>query len=89
MISEGELRKKARLRAEVKVGFYVHLAVYSGVNFMLFVIWWLTGSFPWFVFPLLGWGVGLFAHFLWVFGQINVTDRIADKEYQRLKDERQ
>ena len=84
MSSEGKLREEARLRAEIKVGFYVHLGVYSGVNFVLFVIWWLTGGFPWFVFPLLGWGVGLFAHFLWVFGQTNVTDRLAEKEYQKL-----
>jgi hypothetical protein len=37
-----------------------------------------------FVVPLLGWGVGLFAHFLWVFGRISITDRLAEKEYQKL-----
>jgi hypothetical protein len=89
MLSEEELRKEARLISEAKLGFYIHLAVYSGVNFMLFVIWWLTGGYPWFVFPLLGWGVGLLAHFLWVFAQIGVTDRLAEKEYQRLKEAQQ
>jgi len=86
MLSEGELRKEARLRTEAKLGFYIHLGVYSGVNFMLFVIWWLTGGYPWFVFPLLGWGIGLLAHFLRAFGQINVTDRLSEKEYQKLKE---
>jgi len=85
MLSEEELRKEARLRIEAKLGFYVHLAVYSGVNVMLFVIWWFTGGYTWFVFPLLVWGVGLLAHFLWAFAQINVTDGLAEKEYQRLK----
>jgi uncharacterized membrane protein len=89
MLSEAELRKETRLRAEAKVGFYVHLAVYSGVNVMLFVIWWFTGDYPWFVFPLLGWGVGLLAHFLRVFAQINISDRLAEKEYQRLKEAQQ
>ena len=84
MLSEEELRKEAKLRTEAKLGFYVHLAVYSCVNFVLYVVWWLSGGFPWFVFPLLGWGFGLFVHFLWVFGQISVTDRLAKKEYQKL-----
>jgi putative flippase GtrA len=89
MLSEEKIREKARLRAEVKLGFYVHLAVYSGVNVLLFFIWLFTGGFPWFVFPLLGWGVGLLAHFLWAFAQTSVTDRLAEKEYRRLKEEQQ
>ena len=89
MVSEGEIRKKARLRAEAKLGFYIHFAVYSGVNVMLFVIWWFIGGYPWFVFPLLGWGVGLLAHFLRVFANISVTNRLAEKEYQRFKEAQQ
>ena len=89
MLSEEKLREKAGLRAEAKLGFYIHLAVYSGVNVLLFFIWWFRGGFPWFVFPLLGWGVGLLAHYLWAFAQISVTDVLAEKEYQRLKEEQQ
>ena len=89
MISEEKLREEARLRAEVKLGFYIHLGVYSGVNVLLFFIWWFTGGFPWFVFPLLGWGVGLLAHYLQAFAQISVTDRMAEKEYRRLKEGQQ
>ena len=86
MLSENELRKEARLRTEAKLGFYIHLGVYSGVNVILFVVWWCRGGYPWFVFPLLGWGVGLLAHFLWAFAQIGVTDRLAEKEYRKLKE---
>ncbi len=53
-----------------KLGFRVHLGVYLSVNALLAVTWWLTsgsdqgfGAFPWFLFPLLGWGIGLVAHF--------------------------
>jgi hypothetical protein len=53
-----------------KLGFRVHLGVYLAVNALLFATWALTSgwtddgiSFPWFLFPLLGWGVGLVAHF--------------------------
>ena len=38
MSSDEELRRKARARAEAKLGFYIHLAVYCGVNLMLFAI---------------------------------------------------
>jgi hypothetical protein len=65
--STGARREEARLNAEVKLGFYVHLAIYSGVNVMLFVIWWCAGGFP----------------------HMNVTERIAEKEYQRLKEQQQ
>jgi hypothetical protein len=57
--------------------------------FLLFFIWWFRGGFPWFVFPLLGWGVGLLAHYLQAFAQISVTDRMAEKEYRRLKEGQQ
>ena len=89
MLSEEKLREKARLRAEVKLGFYIHVAVYSGINALLFFIWWFTGGSPWFVFPLLGWGVGLLAHFLYAFAQISVTGNMAEKEYQKLKEAQQ
>lgn len=53
-----------------KLGFRVHLGVFISVNVLLFVTWWLTSGraddgfgFPWFLFPLLGWGIGLVAHF--------------------------
>ncbi|MEX0874387.1 MAG: 2TM domain-containing protein [Actinomycetota bacterium] len=54
-----------------KLGFRVHLGVYLSVNALLFVTWLLTSGlgeeggmgFPWFLFPLLGWGIGLVAHF--------------------------
>ncbi len=47
------------------VGFYIHLAVFVGIQVMLAAIWYFTGrGMPWFLFPLFGWGVGLAAHFI-------------------------
>jgi hypothetical protein len=48
--------------------FYVHVAVYIAVNAFLMVINMLTGDFPWFIFPLGGWGIGLIAHAFDVYG---------------------
>ena len=65
MSSEEKLRIIAKQRARNKIGFYAHMSVYVIVNTMLFSIWYLTlgpNGFPWFVFPLIGWGIGVAAH---------------------------
>jgi hypothetical protein len=47
-----------------QLAFRVHLGVYLAVQALLVVTWALTSAaFPWFVFPLLGWGIGLAAHY--------------------------
>jgi len=47
-----------------KKGFKINLAVYAIVNSMLVTINMLTvPSFPWFLFPLCGWGFGLTMHY--------------------------
>jgi len=66
--SSGDIDREKR-EAEEKVAarlrFYNHLFVYVGVNAFLIVINLLTSPFRWwFVFPLLGWGIGLFFHWL-------------------------
>jgi hypothetical protein len=68
-----ELYKMARERVEAEMGFYVHLFFYLLVNLFLFVInLWVnilaSRRIWWFFWPLLGWGIGLLAHFLFVFG---------------------
>ncbi len=90
MDSEAEIRRKARIRAEAKLGFYIHLAVYIGVNAMLVFIWFFTGGidvFPWFIFPLVFWGIGLVAHYLTVFAGTGYLDRMTEREYRRMKQE--
>jgi hypothetical protein len=51
-----------------RLGFRIHLFVYLAVQALLIVTWALTtgtdgDAFPWFIFPLLGWGIGLAAHY--------------------------
>lgn len=52
-----------------RLGFRIHLAVYVAVQALLVATWALTSNwdgglpFPWFIFPLLGWGIGLAAHY--------------------------
>lgn len=55
---------------EPQVGFRIHFAVYIAVQLLLVATWVLTSNwdngvpFPWPIFPLLGWGIGLAAHYV-------------------------
>jgi hypothetical protein len=90
-ISDKQLYRQAKMRVEAKKGFLIHFAAYLSVNIPLVIIWAVTGAgFPWFLFPLGGWGIGLFIHFLSVFvlpaGRISEWEkREIEKEVQRLK----
>lgn len=62
-------RRKAQLSYGSRKGLRIHATIYLSVNMMLFAIWLTTWqlndgtSYPWFVWPLMGWGVGLAAHY--------------------------
>ena len=88
-MSEEEIYQKARARVEEKKGFFTHLIVYILINILLVIIWALTGAdFPWFLFPLGGWGIGLIFHFLGVFVFNRQTDwerREIEKEAEKLR----
>lgn len=64
-VSEYE-RAEAQVRAEEgRVSFYVHAAVYALVNTLLIIInLVVVPGFLWFLFPLIGWGIGLTMHYL-------------------------
>ncbi len=86
MATDEELMRLARKRAEEKIGFYVHFSIYLSINALLVLIWWFTGDgFPWFLFPLGFWGVGIVAHFVGVFVGTGMSDRMAQREYERLR----
>lgn len=61
-MSEQERYQRARKRVKQLKDFYSHLAVYIAVIGFLAVVNYLTGDFPWVIFPAGGWGIGLFIH---------------------------
>jgi len=89
-MSEEQIYEQARKRVEEKRGFFQHLAVYIVVNIMLVLIWAFGdgGGFPWFIFPLGGWGIGILFHFLGVFVFGRKPDRAAvEKEAEKIRRE--
>ncbi|SRR5579875_185318 len=92
MSSDEELRRRARKTAKEKVGFYIHLSIYAIVNSLLIAVWWFTGGvnmFPWFIFILGFWGIGVVAHGIGTFRGPAYVDRMAEEEYRKLKREEQ
>ena len=88
-MSEEELYQQAKKAVEEKKGFFIHFAVYICVNVLLIIIWAVTGAgFPWFIFPLFGWGIGLLFHFLGIFvfnKQTGWEKREIEKEMEKLR----
>lgn len=66
--ARGAAYAAAKKRAEAKLGFYIHLAVYALVNAILAAVDILNSPQDlWFYWPLGGWGLGLLLHFVLVF----------------------
>ena len=63
-----EAYRRASGRVKAKLGFFIHLAVFLTVNALLVLIDLNTSPGKvWFQWPLMGWGIGVFFHFLGVF----------------------
>jgi len=69
-MSEEQIYALARKRAAAKRGFRIHLAVYLVVNAALVLVWAFAAGrgFPWFIFPLGGWGIGVVSHYFGAHG---------------------
>jgi signal transduction histidine kinase len=80
---EREVYQRARKRAAAEAGFYVHLMWYGIVIGFLFVVNLITSSYPWFLWPALGWGFGLASHYSAVFGWRWIHERVFEPAIQR------
>ena len=62
---------EAKKRVEEIKGFYFHLVAYILVNAVLIVINLLTSpEYLWFIWPIIGWGIGLVIHAFSVFSNL-------------------
>ena len=88
-MSEKEIYEVAKKRVRQKKDFYNHLVIYVIINILLVIIWALTGSgYPWFVWPLAGWGIGILFHAadVYIFHKESAWEkREVEKEVDKLK----
>ena len=67
-MSEDQLYFEAKKIVKKKKRFYRHLGAYLAVNIvMFFVIFFNENSFEWLI-PASFWGIGLFTHYVSIFG---------------------
>lgn len=79
---DDEAYKKAKEKVENIKGFYIHFFIYILINAFLAILNLVTSpDHIWFYWPLLGWGIGLLAHFMSVF----VFDGMFGKQWEDRK----
>ena len=62
------LREREAKRIVKRQWFWLHFAVFVTLQIFLFVIWIMSdATYPWFIFPLFGWGVPIAAHAVYAF----------------------
>lgn len=62
---EQDLETIAKRRVQARMGFAIHALIYVAMNSGLALIWYVTGGgYPWFVWPVVCWGIGIVAHAL-------------------------
>ena len=80
-------RAAARQRAETKLGFYKHLAVFVVILIGLTLINIFTGlEYFWAIWPMLGWGVAVVIHAFKVFAAPSpqeLLDRMTEQELDK------
>jgi hypothetical protein len=88
-MSEEEIYELAQKRIKAKRDFYNHLAVYVIVNVLLVIIWAFPAGrgYPWFLWVIGGWGIGVLTQFLkvFVFKEEIADSRAVEKEADKIR----
>ncbi|MEW6554636.1 MAG: 2TM domain-containing protein [Actinomycetota bacterium] len=79
----------AERRVKQKLELWWHLGSYVIVNVFLIIIWAITGAgYPWFVWVMIGWGIGVAFHLMHYFMDVHGESRrqrMIQKEMDRLQ----
>lgn len=75
--------------AKKRAGFRMHFLVYILMSIIFWLVWGFTIkinvakdiNFPWPLFPMIGWGVGVFLHYM---GAYHWRKKWEEKEYNKL-----
>jgi 2TM domain len=83
-------RERAIKRLKKRRDFAGHLLIYFLVNAFLVVIWAMTNihGFFWPVFPIVGWGIGVFMNAWDVFHDEDFDEERIHREIERIQGQR-
>ena len=78
---------RANKVVKARIGFYIHLTAYLAVNALLIAVNLATSTARlWCLWPLFGWGVGVFVHALVILGLSRgrgLKSRMIEREIRR------
>jgi hypothetical protein len=80
-MTEAQKIARAERKVQAMTGFYIHLATFVIVMFMLLALN-FTDPVWWVQWPLIGWGLGVVAHYWLVFG--NGAERLAKWQLKKI-----
>ena len=80
--------------AKKRAAFKYHVLIYFIMNIFFWTLWYISlknnltppaerDVIPWPVWPMVGWGIGIFFNYLTAYKN---KDSLAEKEYKKLKD---
>ncbi len=82
-MDDKNLYKIAKKRVYAKKGLKIHVIVYLLISILLYVIC-IGNNQNWWIYPVIGWGIGVAIHAFSVFSSLNIKNKI-EKEIQDLK----
>ncbi len=80
-------RTAARRRVEGRRGLILNVVMYLVCNAGMFAVWAISGAhYPWFLWPMIGWGLGIIGHaFAYFFGPDSPNEqRAVARELDRM-----
>lgn len=83
-----DIYKKAKKRVKDKRRFYTHVITWAIMSVFFILLNMATTNYPWSIFPILGWGIGLAFHGIKVFSTVYGDDweeREIEKEMEKLR----
>jgi hypothetical protein len=82
--AEVAAREREASRIARRQWFWLHFAVYATTQAFLVLIWWLSDeTYPWFIFPLFGWGILIAAHAVYAFVVKTPEEIMIERDRQR------
>jgi hypothetical protein len=91
MANQEEKIERARKIAAKKMDFIRHFLIYAVVMVVLAVVNNTTwAGYQWWLWPALGWGIGIVAHFLsaFVYSGGSLEKRLMQRELEKMDDEK-
>jgi hypothetical protein len=69
--------------------FWLHFAVFATTQAFLLIVWALSDdTYPWFIFPLFGWGILIAAHAVYAFVVKAPEEIMIEREARRSEEQR-